>query len=224
MRMNDRFLRNIGPITEGEQAKLGQSRIFIAGCGGIGGFLLEYMIRVGVGHIICADSDRFEESNLNRQLLADCETIGQGKAACAAARAHKIWPQADVSGIDVYLDEKSLPPLIENCDLVMDAFDNVQSRKALFHACAAAGKVLAHSSVSGWLAQAALVFPGKRLYDFIYPKGQAGPLPGVLSFAPASAAAMQASLAVQYLCGRPDIKETLHIFNLQTLQIDKIQF
>lgn len=222
--MENRFLRNIGPITEREQEKLTQSRIFIAGCGGIGGYLLEYMVRAGVGHIVCADNDRFEESNLNRQFLADSESIGQSKAECAAARARKIWPQADILGIDMRIDENSLVPLIATCDLVMDALDNVKSRKALFHACEAVGKTLAHGAVTGWLAQSALISPDKRLYELIYPKEQAECSTGVLSFAAASAAAMQASLAVQYLCGRRNIEGILHIFNLQTMRTDKIEF
>ena len=66
----DRYDRNYPAISEEEQEKLKNSRIFVAGCGGLGGYILEFLIRIGVGNIIACDGDSFCESNLNRQLLS----------------------------------------------------------------------------------------------------------------------------------------------------------
>jgi len=220
--MNKQIELNIGPISKKEQARLNQSRIFIAGCGGIGGYLVEYMTRVGIGHIVCADNDRFEESNLNRQLLADSTTIGCSKAHCAAERVHKICPQTDIRGLDVYLNSDNLPGLIDGADIVMDALDNLPSRKILQEACFNAGIALAHGAAAGWRAQAAIVKPGMKLYDMLYSCEQK-PAEGILSFTAAAAASMQAALAVKYLCGR-HIENYLYILDLQTIEMDAIKF
>ena len=223
--MENRFKLNIGPISGAEQLKLNQSRVFIAGCGGVGGYLLEYMTRLGVGHITCADCDRFEESNQNRQILCSSDTLGKKKAECAVGRVLEIWPQADIRGLDVYLAPENLPGLIGGFDLVMDALDNVPSRKALGDACFEAGIALAHGAASGWLAQAALAGPGRRLYDVLY-EGAGKPAPGILPFAAALAASMQAALAAKYLCSRrgDGTENRLHILDLQIMEMDSIEF
>src|SRR5687768_12387143 len=61
------FARNIGWVTETEQHSLAGKRIAIAGLGGVGGFHLLTLARLGVGSFNIADSDRFELANLNRQ-------------------------------------------------------------------------------------------------------------------------------------------------------------
>ncbi|MCL2158299.1 MAG: ThiF family adenylyltransferase [Oscillospiraceae bacterium] len=223
--MIKRFALNIGPISKEEQTKLNQSRVFIAGCGGIGGHLIECMNRMGVKHIVCADNDHFEESNLNRQILADLDSIGHSKARCAALRAAKIYPQTQIQALEIYLTPDNLPPLLEGADIAMDALDNIVSRKALFEACSMANIPLVHGAAAGWLAQAAFVSPGNRLYDILYPDKQKS-TPGVLPFAAAAAASMQSALAIKYLCGRclDDIENNLYIFDLQAMEMDTIKF
>ena len=224
--MLKRFSSNIGPISQEEQIKLNQSRIFIAGCGGIGGYLVEYMSRAGVGHIVCADNDRFEESNQNRQILADSDSIGRKKAECAALRAAKIYPQIQIQALDIYLTSDNLPPLIEGAELAMDALDNIASRKALLEACRNANIPLVHGAAAGWLAQAAFVVPGSGLYDLLYSNSDTQrSTPGVLSFVVAAAASMQSALAIKYLCGRwDDIEGNLYIFDLQAMKMDTVKF
>jgi len=240
--MDKRFEQNIGPISAREQAKLNRSKVFIAGCGGIGGYLLEHMVRAGIGSIICADGDRFEERDLNRQLLADESTLGLPKARCAAERARKIWPQIDIQGLDVYLDADNLSCLTGHADLVLDALDNAVSRKALAGACRETGTALAHGAVAGWRAQAALVRPGGPLYDILYATGATKQPEGALPFAAAAAAAMQAALAVGYLCGREYselspvrggyaenggrefIENELYIFDLRAMRMDIVKY
>ena len=82
--MQERYIRNLGPLTEEECLLLRQRRVFLAGCGGLGGYLLEHLLRAGVGAITVCDGDTIVPSNLNRQLLADMESLGRSKteAAC----------------------------------------------------------------------------------------------------------------------------------------------
>ena len=69
--MQDRYIRNLGAITEAECALLQQKTILVAGCGGLGGYLMEYLARIGIGAIRCVDGDVFDRTNLNRQILAN---------------------------------------------------------------------------------------------------------------------------------------------------------
>ena len=65
----ERYARQQAIVGQGGQALLAQKRVLILGCGGLGGNLIENMLRLGVGSITALDPDRFEASNLNRQHL-----------------------------------------------------------------------------------------------------------------------------------------------------------
>lgn len=95
----DEFItRNLGFVTAGEQAKLRAARVFIPGVGGMGGAAFMLLVRAGVGHFTIADIDTFEVSNLNRQVFASLDTVGQLKADAAAEAARRINPEI---GLDV---------------------------------------------------------------------------------------------------------------------------
>ncbi|WHO39358.1 ThiF family adenylyltransferase [Sphingobium sp. AP49] len=86
--------RNRGFVTEAEQERLREARVFIPGVGGMGGAALTALVRAGVGHFVIADIDIFEVSNLNRQLFCWADTIGRPKAEAARDLALQINPQA----------------------------------------------------------------------------------------------------------------------------------
>ena len=74
--MENRYLRNIPALSERECLLLQNKRVAVVGCGGIGGYLIELLSRLGVGYIKAIDPDVFDESNLNRQLLLEQSLIG----------------------------------------------------------------------------------------------------------------------------------------------------
>jgi molybdopterin/thiamine biosynthesis adenylyltransferase len=214
-----RFERNIGAITALEQERLHNAKVFVAGCGGLGGYLIELLARAGVSHISCADYDVFDESNLNRQLLCNRETIGKKKAHCVVEYVKSIWVECDVVGHDIRLDESNLPELIKEADLIFDALDNVQSRLMLAKVCSDMGKVLVHGAVSGFYAQAALVRPNTRLYDKLYGENARMPDNSVLSFTASAAASLMASLGVRFLCGR-DVGDGVFVLDLENMVME----
>jgi len=217
-----RFFRNIGAITTQEQKKIAGSRVFVAGCGGIGGYIIEHLVRIGVGEVICADGGRFEPGNLNRQILADMQTLGREKAVCACERAALINPGAKVRGITAHICEENIAGMVSGCDLAIDALDNVKTRKILFAACKKERIPAIHAAVRGWLVQAAFVPPDGTLYDFLYPENANETPAGVMSFAPGMAAALQAALAVRCLCGRP-CGGDLHIYDLLSMDYSRVR-
>ena len=119
--------------------KLQRSRVAIFGLGGVGGYCLEALARSGVGKLDLFDKDRFEESNLNRQILATRDSIGRFKTEVAKERILSINPDAKVQVFPVFY----LPDTADTIDLsvydyVVDAIDTVSGKLALIeHAKAA---------------------------------------------------------------------------------------
>lgn len=89
--------RNLGFVTESEQARLRDGTVFVCGTGGMGGSCILALARVGIGHMILADIDRFDWSNLNRQVFAFTDTIGQPKAEATATVLARINPEMRVT-------------------------------------------------------------------------------------------------------------------------------
>ena len=202
--MQERYIRNLGPLTEEECLLLRQRRVFLAGCGGLGGYLLEHLLRVGVGAITVCDGDTIVPSNLNRQLLADMESLGRSKAEAACARAALVNPEAAVEARPVFLTADNALGLIAGHDLALDALDSPAARRILASACRQAGIPLVHGAIRGWYAQAAVILPDSGMMEQLYPAdAPAAPDQGSLSPTVGLCAAIQAGEAVKLLCGRP---------------------
>ena len=82
--MYHRYIRKIPALSEAECAAFQGKTVAVIGCGGLGGYLIEYLARIGVGSIRCVDGDVFEENNLNRQLLSTPVLLGTSKVTAAA--------------------------------------------------------------------------------------------------------------------------------------------
>ena len=105
---------------------LKNSKVLIAGLGGVGGYAVEQLVRAGIGEITIIDSDTVHESNINRQLIALNSTIGQKKTNVVKARAVDINPELKVNIIDDYLIGKNIELLLkEKFDFVVDAIDTL---------------------------------------------------------------------------------------------------
>ena len=215
--MDDRFSRN--PLTKQEQEKLGKARVFVAGCGGLGGYVLEHLTRMGVGNITCADDGRFEASNLNRQILAKSDSMGNEKSLCAKKRIQSIWNEVKVQALTIRLDESNIPDLIRGCDLVIDALDNVNSRRALFASCKKEKIPVVYGAVKEWWAQAALIMPESTFYDTFYPNDTHPPKEPIKVISPTVgiAASMQCALAVSFLLGK-STDDRLHICDIKNME------
>ena len=220
--MELRHSRNIPALTEAEQALLAGKTVAVIGCGGLGGHLTELLARVGVGSIRCVDADVFEESNLNRQLLAAMNTLGTSKAKAAAERVTAIDPAVYVTAHPVFLTRDNARELLTGCDAVLDALDSIEARCILSEACAELGIPMVYGAISGWVAQAAVSMPGDGLIDTLFPANGELRDKSVLSFTPALCAAIQASLCVKLLVGRPVQTGTVLYFDLLNQEFEVI--
>jgi molybdopterin/thiamine biosynthesis adenylyltransferase len=206
--MLPRYERNLEALTEDETIFLATKTVAVVGCGGLGGYLIEYLGRLGIGGIIAADGDCFEESNLNRQLLSDETNRGENKAEAAKRRMAAVNPLVRVTALPRRIDAGNGADLLEGADLVMDAVDSIPARFALQEVADQLGVPLVHGAVAGWYGQVAAIYPGDRTLRRIYPREGEARERGIearlgnLSFAPAVVAGLQAAEAVKILLGR----------------------
>jgi molybdopterin/thiamine biosynthesis adenylyltransferase len=190
-----RYDRNKETITNQEQKVLKNSRICVIGCGGLGGYIIEELGRIGVGYITVVDGDVFEESNLNRQIFCDMETLYKSKAETAQIRIKKINPEIFVNPIVARFDENNAESIIKDHDVIVDALDNIESKFLVQEKVEKFGIPFVHGAIAGWFGQISTVFPGDRTLDKIY-SIKTGK--GIETFAgnPAFIAAIVASLQV----------------------------
>ena len=118
----------------GEEAMqvLARSRVAVFGLGGVGGYVVEALARCGVGALDLIDSDRISPSNLNRQILATGETLGQWKTDAAAARVCSINPACKVTLHRCFYLPDTAPQFdFTQYDYIVDAIDTVTGKLML---------------------------------------------------------------------------------------------
>ena len=127
------FDRNLGWLTSDEQTKLRNSCVAIAGLGGAGGYQAQALARLGVGRFKLADLDTFELSNINRQIGATVDTLGQSKVAVIRDMILAINPQAQVEVFEEGITASSIHPFLNGAHLGLDGIDFfAQNTKLLF--------------------------------------------------------------------------------------------
>ena len=206
--MTDRYLRNERMLSPDENRSLRSRRVAVVGCGGLGGYIIEMLARLGIGHLSLFDGDVFEESNLNRQLLSLPSVLGKPKALIAAERVKQVNPDVITRAQKVFLDTANATELLEGHDLVMDALDNIDTRFCLQQSCEKLQIPMIFGAIAGWYAQVCTVFPGDRTLDLLYPPGvnkTEETLLGNPSFSPALAASLQVAEALKVLLGRGEL-------------------
>lgn len=180
--------------------------VFIAGLGGLGGYLLEHMLRLGPGFIRAADGDVFDETNLDRQLLSAPSQLGRPKAEAAAERAKLVAPGLDFEAVSEFLDGENCLRLLRGCALALDGLDNAESRLVLERGCAEVGIPLVHGAASGLCFEAGVVPPGSGMLARLYPPGRQAMDRMARGPAVAACAAIQCAQAEQVLRGeRPTL-------------------
>lgn len=155
-----RYERSLGTVGWDGQAKLLRAAVAVVGAGGLGGWIVEGLARMGMGRLIIIDSDAVEESNLNRQLLAVEESLGQPKAKLAAARVAAVNAATEVSAHQLWADAENLPRLLAGAQVAVDALDTLPARLQLQRAAAALGIPFVHGAIAGYSGQVMTILPG----------------------------------------------------------------
>jgi molybdopterin/thiamine biosynthesis adenylyltransferase len=169
------FSRNIGWVTRAEQDALRQKCVAIAGMGGVGGFHLMTLARMGVSRFRIADLDHFELANFNRQAGALVSTIGKSKVDVLAAMARDVNPDCEIEVFADGVQAHNLQRFFDGVDLYVDGLD--------FFAFDARERVFAHlaerripSVIAGPMGLSAAVvnfLPGRMTFEEYFQwKGQ----------------------------------------------------
>lgn len=117
------------------QQKLLDSSVLIVGMGGLGSPVAMYLASAGVGHLVLADFDKVEISNLQRQIIHGSDDIGRDKVDSAHDRLKQLNPDITITRYKQKLDDTSLADLVPQVDLVIDGCDNFDTRFAVNRAC-----------------------------------------------------------------------------------------
>jgi molybdopterin/thiamine biosynthesis adenylyltransferase len=161
------FSRNIGWVTETEQALLRTRRIAIAGLGGVGGSHLLTLARLGIGRFNISDLDSFELANFNRQAGASLRRVDHPKVEVLSEMALDINPELQINAFPEGVNRENLDRFLEDVDLYVDGLDffALEARRAVFSACAEKGIPAITAAPLGMGATLLNFLPGKMTFE-----------------------------------------------------------
>ena len=134
--MSEKFIRTRRLLGDTAMDKLKNARVAVFGVGGVGGYVVEALVRSGIGEIDMFDNDTVAESNINRQIIATTETIGRLKVDVAKERALLINPDIKVNSHNCFY----MPDNADNYNLaeysyIVDAIDTVNGKNRTYKTC-----------------------------------------------------------------------------------------
>ncbi len=135
MSATDRLTRTRMLLGDEGLSRLQNAAVMVVGLGAVGGYALEALARSGIGRLVLVDFDVFDESNINRQILALTSTVGQKKTEVARRRVLDINPDCIVETKDMFVNADTLPQLLDiPVDFVVDAIDALNPKCCLMEA------------------------------------------------------------------------------------------
>ena len=192
----------IGEIGQEGQEKLKRSRVVIAGTGGLGSPIAIYLTAAGIGMIRLIDHDQVALSNLNRQILHWEEDIGRKKVDSARTKLRNLNSEVEIEAIAETVTEGNVSKLVNGCDVIVDAMDNLSTRYILNRCAIEKNIPFFHGAVNGFEGRVMTILPGKTAcLRCMY----RGPVPQekfpVIGVAPAVIGVIQATEVIKYLLG-----------------------
>ena len=214
----ERYSRNQKSLTDEDQLRLLRSHVAIVGLGGLGGTVTEILARIGIGRLTLVDGDRFDESNLNRQLLSSTAALGKLKTEAAQVRVQLINPAVEVRIIPEFFRADNGSEILHGAQLAIDCLDTITDRFVLEQACRQAAIPLISAAIGGSSGRATVIFPGDPGLKALY--GSPGQAPkrgieataGTLPYAAVYMAAVECAEATTILLGKPsELKNKLFV-------------
>ena len=223
-----RYQRNRQTVSTAGQLQLFRSRVAVIGCGGLGGYVIEELARLGVGQIVAIDPDRFEEHNLNRQLLSSPAALGEAKVAAAARRVGEINPAVQLTPVEKAFAPDNGRELLAGASVVVDALDSIAVRLELADTCSAMEIPLVHGAIGGWFGHLTTQLPGDDTLRQIYRSWNSGKgieqQYGNPSFTPAVVASLEVAEVCKLLLGQGELLRNRQLtIDLLTMEIHEIQ-
>ena len=125
------FERTINLIGTDNFNKISNLNILLVGLGGVGSFVFESLIRAGVNNLTIVDYDVVTLSNINRQLVANINTIGRKKIDVAIEHAKEINNKINIKALDIKITSENINNLKNDYDFIVDACDSIDAKISL---------------------------------------------------------------------------------------------
>lgn len=158
----------------GQQTLLDAS-VLIIGMGGLGSPIAMYLASAGVGHLLIADHDQVELSNLQRQIIHRSDDLGKAKVDSAYDTLHQLNPEIQITRFREKLNSEYLNDLVPQVDVVIDGCDNFATRFAVNQACVQHNTPLVSGAAIRFEGQVS-VFPNQDkttpCYQCLYKDGE----------------------------------------------------
>jgi molybdopterin/thiamine biosynthesis adenylyltransferase len=143
------------------QTKLLNTKVLVAGTGGLGSSVISSLASMGIGKIGLVDYDFVEISNLNRQFVHQYQNIGKEKVLSAKEWINNYNPDIKVDTYNIKLDEANYNDILHDYDIVVDCFDSFESKFILNKVCLLSNKILIHGGVTEFSGQVMTIIPHK---------------------------------------------------------------
>ena len=156
-----RYARQLPILGVEGQRKLKNTKVLVAGVGGLGSVEAIYLAAVGVGKLVLVDNDIVELSNLNRQILHWTDDIGKAKPISAAEKLKKLNPNVEIEVVTEGITRENVEELLKKVDIVIDGLDNWETRFLIDEAAYRLGKPYVYAGIHGFQGQVTIIVPGE---------------------------------------------------------------
>jgi len=190
-------------IGEEGQKKIKGAHVFVAGLGGLGSLSAYYLVAAGVGTVTIADKDVVDIGNLNRQIIHWTNDIGMQKTDSAFTKLMALNPHCNIRSIQAEISRENVVELAGDCSLIVDATDNLETRRALNHVSLMKRIPFIYGGINGFNGMVSTFVPPQTpCFDCVFSgvTDQKGPI-GVLGAVPGIIASIQAMEAIKVILG-----------------------
>lgn len=218
---NNMISRQKEIFTEEEQELLRTTPIVIIGCGGLGGTIIEQFVRAGFEQLTIIDQDVFDETNLNRQIRSNLDTINKSKVEITKKAMEKINPNVNITAYDLTITPDNISEVLQNNKILIDAVDNVYTRVMISREAKKQAMVFVHSAVEKTSGQLSVFEPNSVSYEELfklksvnkalddevknYLLSISAKKPQVLGITPSIFAALQVNETIKYILGKDGV-------------------
>lgn len=216
---NQMISRQIEVFTNEEQEKLKNTPVAVMGCGGLGGTIIEQLVRAGFENLTIIDQDVFDKTNLNRQIRSNLDTINKSKVNITKESALKINPDVNITGYDFTITPENISDVFKGNEILIDAVDNVYTRVMISREARKQNITFIHSAVDKTLGQLTVFDSSTPSYEELFNlKSQDNSLtdskdyllrlsakkPQVLGITPAIFGSLEVNETIKYILDKDD--------------------
>lgn len=184
------------------QQKLKQSRVFVAGVGGLGCPVVLNLAQAGIGRVRICDCDKVETTNLNRQFLHSEEKIGMNKVESAVKGLCAVNPDTTLEPVFEKITDRNVNDVVGDAQVIIDCLDNFVGRYALNQCAIQKGIPMVHGAVWGFEGRITFFHPPETpCLMCLFPKAPSEERPPAVGPVTCAVGSLQAIEAIKYLTG-----------------------